>query len=85
MTRLYINKSAGEYSRNIAQIDQRKWVMRRRHDLQGIMKKRSSLDLNKGYWIGRSYHTTWESLLARHPLIAAPPNPNFSGGQDASN
>ena len=31
-----------------------------------IVQKRSSLDLNRGYWIGRSYHTTWGSLKARY-------------------
>jgi len=78
-------ESADEYAAIIMQIDSGTRVIRCRHDLQWIMQKRSSPDLNKGYWIGRSYHTTWESLIARHPHIVVPLNPSFSGGKDASN
>jgi len=59
-------ESADEYAAIIMQIDSRTRVIRCRHDLQWIMQKRSSPDLNKGYWIGPSYHTTWESLLERY-------------------
>jgi len=66
MTMSHNKESADEYAAIIIQIDSRTRVIRCRHDLQWIMQKRSSPDLNKGYWIGRSYHTTWESLLARY-------------------
>ena len=60
------NESADEYAAIIMQIDSRTRVIRCRHDLQWIMQKRSSPDLNKGYWIGLSYHTTWDSLIKRY-------------------
>lgn len=85
MTNPQNNESADGYSTIIMQIDSRTRVIRCRHDPQWIMQKRSSPNLNKGYWIGLSYHTTWESLTASHPHIAVPPNTNFSGDQDASN
>jgi len=66
MTKLYNNETSDEYAAIIMQIDSRTRVIRCRHDLQWIMQKRSSPDLNKGCWIGLSYHTTWESLLARY-------------------
>ena len=66
MTKLHNNESADEYATIIIKIDSRTQVIRCRHDLQWIVQKRSSPDFNKGYWIGRSYHTTSESLLARY-------------------
>lgn len=66
MNSLHQNESADEYAAIIMQIDSRTRVIRCRHDLQWIMQKRSSPDLNKRYWIDLSYHTTWESLLARY-------------------
>jgi len=63
------NESADEYAAIIMQIDSRTRVIRCRHDLQWIMQKRSSPDLNKGYWIGLSYHTTWDSLIKRYSGI----------------
>ena len=69
------NESADEYAAIIVQIDSRTRVIRCRHDLQWIMQKRSSPDLNRGYWIGLSYHTTWESLLARYSDLKPPSSP----------
>ena len=66
MSKLCHNESADEYAAIIMQIDGRTRVIRCRHDLQWIMQKRSSPDLNKGYRIGLSYHITWRSLKARH-------------------
>ena len=64
MTMSHNKESADAYVANIIQIDSRTRVIRCRYDLQWIMQRRSSPDLNKGYWIGLSYHTTWESLTA---------------------
>jgi hypothetical protein len=66
MSKLHHNESADEYDATIIQIDSRTRVIRCRHDLQWIMQKRSSPDLNKGYWIGLTYHTTWDSLIKRY-------------------
>lgn len=66
MSKLCHDESADEYAAIILQIDSRTRVIRCRHDLQWIMQKRTSPDLNKGYWIGVSYHTTWESLINRY-------------------
>ena len=41
-------------------------VIRCRHNLQWIFQRRTSTDLNKGHWVGLSYHTSWESLIARY-------------------
>ena len=82
MTSLHNNESADEYVAIIMQINSRTRVIRCRHDLQWIMQKRSSPDLNKGYWIGLSCHTTWESIVARYPHVVMPSNPSFNGGQD---
>jgi len=66
MTMSHNKESADEYAAIIMQIDSRTRVIRCRHDLQWIMQKRSSPDLNKGYWIGLSYHTTRDSLIKRY-------------------
>ena len=66
MSKLSHNESDDDYAAIIMQIDGRTRVIRCRHDMQWIMQKRSSPDLNKGYWIGLSYHTTWESLINRY-------------------
>ena len=66
MSKLCHNESNDDYAAIIMHIDGRTRVIRCRHDLQWIMQKRSSPDLNKGYWIGLSYSTTWDSLKARY-------------------
>ena len=66
MTMSHNKESADEYAAIIMQIDSRTRVIRCRHDLQWIVQKRSSPDLNKGYWIGSSYHSSWKSLLERY-------------------
>ena len=66
MTMSHNKEIADEYAAIIMQIDSRTRVIRCRHDLQWIVQKRSSPDLNKGYWIGQSYHTTWDSLVKRY-------------------
>ena len=63
------NESADEYAAIIMQIDSRTRVIRCRHDLQWIMQKRSSPDLNKGYWISLSYYTSWDSRKPRYSGI----------------
>ena len=39
-------------------------IIRCRNDLQWVIQKRSSAALNKGRWVGQSYHMTLESLRA---------------------
>ena len=63
MTKLHNKESADEYAAIIMQIDSRTRVIRCRYDLQWIMQIRTSPDLNKGYGIGCSYHTSRDSLL----------------------
>jgi hypothetical protein len=79
MNSLHHNESADEYAAIIIQINSGTRVIRCRHDLHWIMQKRSSPDLNKGYWIGLSnHHTTWDSLLAYYTDLALPAVTIFS-------
>ena len=71
------NESTDEYAAIIMQIDSRTRVIRCRHDLQWIMQKRTSPDLNKGYWIGLGYHTTWESLIKHYSGLREALNASF--------
>ena len=82
MTKLYNNEASDEYVTIITQIDSRTRVIRRRHDLQWIMRKRSSPELNKGYWIGLSHDTKWDSATGPYPNIIECPCHNVSGGQE---
>ena len=66
MTNPQNKASADEYAAIKIQTDSRTLVIRCRHDLQWIMQKRSSPDLNKGYWIGLSYRTPWECQTNRN-------------------
>ena len=54
------------YFRVTAIINPRQRIIRCRRGLQWVAQKRTSADLNKGHWIGLSYHTSWESLTARY-------------------
>ena len=64
MCDLSTKETSDNYVRVVAQLSKRWRVIRGRHDLQWIIQRRSSADLNKGRWVGQSYHTTLESLRA---------------------
>ena len=64
MCDLSTKETSDNYVRVIAQLSKRWRVIRWRHDLQWIIQRRSSADLNKGLWVGQSYHTTLENLRA---------------------
>ena len=69
MTSRCLNETADEYAYVTAVLNPRQRVIRCRHDLQWIFQRRTSADLNKGHWVGLSYHTSWESLKARYSGI----------------
>ena len=77
MTKLHNNESADEYAAIIIQIDSRTRVIRCRHNLQWIFQRRTSADLNKGHWVGLSYHTSWESLTAPNSGVREALNANL--------
>ena len=64
MCDLSTKETSDDYVQVVAQLSKRWWVFRCRHDLQLIIQKRASADLNKGRWVGQSYHMTLESLRA---------------------
>ena len=64
MCDLSTKETSDHYVRVIAQLSKRWRVIRCRHDLQWIIQRRSSADLNKGRSVGQSYHMTLESLRA---------------------
>ena len=64
MCDLSTKETSDNYVRVVAQLSKRWRVIRCRHDLQWIIQRRSSADLNKGRWVGQSYHMTLESLRA---------------------
>jgi hypothetical protein len=64
MCDLSTKETSDNYVQVIAQLSKRWRVIRCRHDLQWIIQRRSSADLNKGHWVGQSYHMTLESLRA---------------------
>ena len=64
MCDLSTKETSDDYVQVVAQLSKRWWVIRCRHDLQWIIQKRVSADLNKGRWVGQSYHMTLESLRA---------------------
>ena len=64
MCNLQTKETSDDYIRVVAQLSKRWRVIRCRHDLQWIIQRRSSADLNKGRWVGQSYHMTLESLRA---------------------
>ena len=64
MCDLSTKETRDNYVQVVAQLSKRWRVIRCRHDLQWIIQKRSSADLNKGGWVGQSYHMTLESLRA---------------------
>lgn len=57
-------ETSDQYLHIMCHLNLRWRVIRCRHDLQWIIQRRSSADLNKGHWIGQSYHMTLESLRA---------------------
>ena len=66
MTSRCLNETADEYAFVEVMVNARQRVIRCRHNLQWIFQRRTSADLNKGHWVGLSYHTSWESLTARY-------------------
>ena len=66
MTSLCLAETADEYAYVIVMLNPRQRVIRCRHNLQWIFQRRTSTDLNKGHWVGLSYHTSWENLTARY-------------------
>ena len=64
MCDLSTKETSDNYVQVVAQLSKRWRVIRCRHDLQWILQRRSSADLNKGLWVGQSYHMTLESLRA---------------------
>ena len=64
MCDLSTKETSDNYVQVVAQLSKRWRVIRCRHDLQWIIQRRSSADLNKGHWVGQSYHMTLESLRA---------------------
>jgi len=64
MCDLSTKETSDNYVQVVAQLSKRWRVIRCRHDLQWIIQRRSSADLNKGRWVGQSYHMTLESLRA---------------------
>ena len=66
MTSRSLNETADEYAYVVVILDPRQRVIRCRDNRQWIFQRRTSADLNKGHWVGLSYHTSWESLTARY-------------------
>ena len=66
MSSCSLNKTAGDYACDVVMLDATQSVIRCRHNLQWLFQRRTSADLNKGHWVGLSYHTSWESLTARY-------------------
>ena len=64
MCDLSTKETIDNYVQVVAQLSKRWRVIRCRHDLQWIVQKRPSADLNKGLWVGQSYHMTLGSLRA---------------------
>ena len=64
MNSLTRKETSDQYLHIVCHLNSRWRIIRCRHDLQWIIQKRSSADLNKGLWIGKSYHMTLESLRA---------------------
>ena len=59
-------ETSDHYFQVTAIINPTQRIIRCRHDIQWIVQKRTSKELNKGHWVGQSYHTTWESLKAHY-------------------
>ena len=64
MCDLSTKETSDNYVQVVAQLSKRWRVIRCRHDLQWIIQRRSSADLNKGLWVGQSYHIIRESIRA---------------------
>ena len=62
MNSLQHKETSDQYLHIVCHLNSRWRVIRCRHDLQWIIQRRSSGDLNKGRWVGQSYHMTLESL-----------------------
>ena len=77
MTSRSLNETADEYAFVEVMVNARQRVIRCRHNLQWIFQRRTSADLNKGHWVGLSYHTSWESLTARYSGVLETLNTNM--------
>ena len=83
MTSRCLNETADEYALVVAILNSRQRVIRCRHNLQWIFQRRTSADLNKGRWVGLSYHTSWESLIARYSGVREALNANLKSNAAA--
>ena len=77
MTSLCLNETADEYAYVIVMLNPRQRVIRCRHNLQWIFQRRTSADLNKGHWVGLSYHASRESLITRYSGVREALNLNL--------
>ena len=78
-----LNETADEYAFVEVMVNARQRIIRCRHNLQWIFQRRTSADLNKGHWVGLSYHTSWESLTARYSGVLEALNANLKSNDDA--
>ena len=77
MTSRCLNETADEYAYVVIMLNSRQRVIRCRRNLQWIFQRRTSADLNKGHWVGLSYHTSWESLTVRYSGVREALNANL--------
>ena len=63
MNSFHHKETSDEYLHILCQLNSRWRVIRYRHDLQWIIQKRSSPNLNKGHWVGKSYHASKNSVV----------------------
>lgn len=85
MTSRSFNETADEYAYVAIMVNARQRVIRCRHNLQWIFQRRTSADLNKGHWVGLSYHTSWESLTVRYSGVREALNANLKSDAAAEN
>ena len=83
MTSRCLNETADEYAYVVVMVNARQRVIRCPHNLQWIFQRRTSADLNKGHWVGLSYHTSWESLTVRYSGVLEALNANLKSDEDA--
>ena len=83
MTSRCLNETADEYAYVVVMVNARQRVIRCCHNLQWIFQRRTSADLNKGHWVGLSYHTSWESLTVRYSGVLEALNANLKSDEDA--
>ena len=77
MTSRCLNETADEYAYVAIMVNARQRVIRCRDNRQWIFQRRTSADLNKGHWVGLSYHTSWESLTVHYSGVREALNANL--------